>query len=104
LRDWALHLITQNGIKLEKTNRVELPLTEVPDWLKPVGQRFPLQDCVVTSANHEIGECVMVAWYSGMGSVFLFVGRTNFAYTNFSKEDFVTKKVAAGIYLSKRRH
>src|SRR5690349_11391949 len=63
LRSWAEGLLTEYSQNFAATNFVEVRSSKIPEWVRGIGEPTPFQGCTLTSAKHEIGPCVTLAWY-----------------------------------------
>lgn len=97
---WATNLLQENTMALQKTNRVQISISQVPYWISEIGDPFPLYACVLWADQSEVGHCVHIAWLSGRGGAALLIGSPSFTYTNFNREEFDVRIVAPGIYTS----
>jgi hypothetical protein len=98
LRSWATGLREGWASGPEARGPIELPKSEVPDWLAPLGSPYPLYAVSVYGSQHPRGECVVVGWLSRRGGVGLVVGPEHYAPRDFPP-GLRWAKHAPGIFL-----
>jgi len=77
LRSWASEVMAKHRLERKTNGVVKLSVSDVPDWLAPLGKPFPIVIFKVEQWTNETDECLSISWSNGTNLALLHIGSFN---------------------------